>query len=104
MKTPVACTLTKEDLESQRERWIQVCAEAGTARVETEDGLRLVFADKPGVADELNALAAVENECCSWARWTVLRRGQTLFMEARSRREGIAALHGMFIDRIPAQP
>jgi hypothetical protein len=104
MKTPVACTLTEQDLKSQRERWIQVCADAGTARVETENGLRLVFADKPGVVEEVRALVAVENECCSWARWTVSRQGDTLFMDARSRSEGITALHGMFIDRIPAQP
>jgi hypothetical protein len=99
----VACTLTRKDLKTQHDRWVRVCAEAGTVRIETEDGLRIVFADKPGVADELRALVAVENECCSWAQWTVLRDGDLLFMDARSRSEGIAALHGMFIDEILGQ-
>jgi hypothetical protein len=99
----VACSLTRKDLKTQRERWARVCAEAGTDRVETEDGIRLVFANKPGVADEVSALVAVENECCNWAQWTVSREGDALFMDARSRSEGIAALHGMFIDRIPRQ-
>lgn len=95
--------LTANDLKTQRERWIRVCGEAGTGRVETEDGLRLVFANNPGVADELRALVAVENECCSWARWTVSVEGDAVLMDARSGGEGSAILREMFVDKIPAQ-
>lgn len=92
----IACTLADKDLKAQRERWIRICREAGTGRIETEDGLRLVFENQPGVADELRALVAVENECCSWARWTVSREGDAVIVDARSRREGVAILTQVF--------
>jgi hypothetical protein len=100
LSTTVACTLTGLDLGSQRARWIALGARAGTGRIEIEEGLRLVFADEPGVEDELRALTAVENECCSWATWTVSRSGTSLFMDARSHGDGVAALHGMFVDAV----
>ena len=100
---PVACTLTNDDLKTQRERWVRLWREAGHHRVETEDGVRLVFARQPGVADELRSLVAVENECCSWARWTVSIDGDDVFMDARSRGEGTAVLRRMFADNIPAE-
>ena len=99
---PIACTLTENDLKTQRERWMSVCGEAGTGRIETEDGLRLVFVNQPGVADELRALVTVENECCSWAQWTVSLEGDTVLMDARSRGEGRAILWQMFLDKFPA--
>ncbi len=100
---PIACTLTGTDLKTQRERWIRVCDKAGTDRIETEDGVRVVFANRPGVADELRALVAVENECCSWARWTVSLEGDAVLMDAGARGEGMAILRDMFVDRFPAQ-
>ena len=100
---PIACTLTGTDLKTQRERWNRVCGEAGTRLIETEDGVRVVFANQPGVTDELRALVAVENECCSWARWTVSFEGDAGLMDARARGDGIAILHDMFIDGFPAQ-
>jgi hypothetical protein len=39
---------------------------------------------------------AVENECCSWAAWSVEREGDSLVMAARSHRPGVTTLHGMF--------
>ena len=98
----IACTLTQKDLKSQRERWLRLCSAAGTRRIETDDGIRIVFANQPGVADELRALVAVENECCNWARWTVSLEGDSVLMDARSRREGVAILREMFVDKIPA--
>ena len=46
---------------------------------------------------ELQALIAVENDCCAWAAWTVEHDGDgALVMAARSQGEGVATLHGMF--------
>jgi hypothetical protein len=98
----IACKLTENDLKTQRERWMSVCGDAGTGRIETEDGLRLVFANQPGVADELRELVAVENECCGWAQWTVSLEGDNVLMDARSRGEGPAILRQMFDDKFPA--
>ena len=93
----VACTLNATDLMTQRERWINLGENFGTGRRQTADGLRLTFKDHSAVAAELQALVAVENECCSWAAWTVEHdEDGTLVMAARSQGEGIATLHGMF--------
>ena len=93
----VACTLNETNLKTQRECWINLGENFGIARHETADGLRLTFKDHPAVAAELEALVQVENDCCSWAAWTVERsEGSALVMAARSQGEGIATLHGMF--------
>jgi hypothetical protein len=98
----VACTLIDTDLKTQRERWLNLGENFGLGRYETDDGLRLTFKDHPAVETELQALVAVENECCSWAAWSI-ERGEdgTLVMAARSQDDGIAALHGMFTSATP---
>jgi len=74
----------------------------GLGRYETDDGLRLTFKDHPAVQAELQALVAVENECCSWAAWSIERgKDGALVMAARSQDDGIAALHGMFTSATP---
>ena len=93
----VACTLNETNLKTQRERWINLGENFGIARHEVADGLRLTFKDHPAVVAELEALVQVENDCCSWAAWTVERsEDSALVMAARSQGEGIATLHGMF--------
>jgi hypothetical protein len=97
----VACTLNATDLKSQRERWINIGTNFGRSREETDDGLRLVFDDHAAVETELQALVAVENECCSWAAWSVEREDGALVMRARSHGEGIETLHTMFHEAMP---
>jgi hypothetical protein len=96
----VACTLIDTDLKTQRERWLNLGENFGLARNETADGVRLTFKDDPAIEAELQALVAVENECCSWASWRVERAEGALVMAARSQGDGIAALHGMFTSAI----
>jgi hypothetical protein len=99
----VACTLSDTDLKSQRDRWINVGTNFGIDREKTKDGLRLTFENHPAVEQELRALVAVENECCGWASWSVERsNGGVLVMAARSKGEGVAALHGMFREAMPS--
>lgn len=98
----VACTLIDTDLKTQRERWINLGTNFGRGREETADGLRLLFDSHPGVEGELRALVAVENDCCSWASWSVEHHDNTLVMAARSQGEGITALHGMFHEAMPS--
>ena len=99
--SPVACTLGEAGLAVQAERWSRLRRVAETGRVEREDGLELAFRDEPGVAAELQALVAVENECCSWARWELLRHAGGLTMRAGSTGAGVAALHSMFTTAAP---
>jgi hypothetical protein len=92
----VACTLTDTDFKTQRERWLNLGANFGLERIETDDGLRLSFRAHPAVERELRALVEVENECCSWADWSVARDDGVLTMSARSQGDGVATLHSMF--------
>ena len=92
----VACTLTDTDLNSQRERWVALSENFGLGRQETEDGLRLSFRSHPAIREELDALVAVENECCAWANWSVESADDVLVVAARSEGTGVATLHGMF--------
>jgi hypothetical protein len=100
----IACALTGDDLGRQAKRWQQLRAWAGRERIETADGLRLIFLDAEPAEDELRSLVAVENACCSWARWEISRADGTLVMDARSTGDGVAALHGMFVDDESARP
>jgi hypothetical protein len=92
----ISCTLTTKDLGAQAKRWQRLRAEAGIERLATDDGLQLTFHDDVGIENELRALAAVENRCCSWARWEVSRADGTLVLEIRSTGDGVAVVHGMF--------
>jgi hypothetical protein len=84
----IACTLTRADLAMQAARWQALTQ---VRRVETTDGLRVTFAGD--VAAELDALVAVESDCCRWAAWRV-ENGDTLVVTSTG--GGIAVLHEMF--------
>jgi hypothetical protein len=94
--TTIACTLTSADLAARRGRWQRLAALAMTERDETADGLRICFRPEPGAEEELRALATAENECCSWAEWTVEAEGGQLVLAACATVDGVATLHGMF--------
>jgi hypothetical protein len=100
---PVACSLTPTDLARQGDRWERLAARALTERAETEHGLRLSFRPEPGAENELRQLAAVENECCRWARWVVDVRAGQIVLDVRADGDGIAALHSMFTG-LPCAP
>ncbi|HEY1514162.1 MAG TPA: hypothetical protein VGF66_10445 [Gaiellaceae bacterium] len=92
----IACTLTGTHQTKQRERWNALRGRFGLERRDAADGLRLTFEDHPQAETELQALVAVENDCCAWADWTVERADGILVMAARSEGDGIATLHTMF--------
>ena len=97
MDRDIACTLGSEDLAAQSERWRGLRRRAQTARIETGDGIRLEFRADDGVEEELRALVAVENECCAWARWDVVRENGSVAMVAASEGTGVATLQTMFV-------
>jgi hypothetical protein len=71
MKHPIACTLGRQDLAAQGERWRQLAATTRVERTDLPDGLRLVFDRAPGVEAELAALVEIERACCAFADWTL---------------------------------
>jgi len=89
----VACVLDRADLAGQTARWSELWHSAGIERALVDDGLRVSFRDEPPVARELDALVAVERQCCGWADWQVVAEGRTLILRATASGEGIAVLH-----------
>jgi len=103
-EVPVACTLTAAGLAAQAGRWERLAARAMTGRTQTEHGLRIRFRPGEGAEEELRALAAVENDCCPWATWTVEAGPEHVVLDVRSDGAGIVVLHGMFTGQRPAPP
>jgi len=93
---PVACRLTPADLAAQAGRWTRLITQALAERTESAEGIRLSFRPEPGIAEEVRALAAIENQCCPWAEWTVDTSAGTVVLDVRSGAEGLATLPGMF--------
>lgn len=102
-KPVVACTLNGEGMSERQRRWHELADRAFVERVETERGLRLVFRDQPGVPADLEALAALERECCAFANWTVGAAGGDVVLEVSGYGdEGAAAVRAMFRTITPA--
>lgn len=95
---PLACTLGSPVLGTQVERWTKLYADAGTERIETDDGLRVSFRSTPAVENELRALVAVEIECCTWAAWTIEDGAESLTLAVTSKRPGVDVIHEWFLD------
>jgi hypothetical protein len=95
---PDGCTLGGDGFKAQLSRWLELRARAQIDRIETADGIRLIFASAPGVEAELRELVAVELECCSWADWNVERRADSLVLDVRSTPDGASTLHALFKD------
>jgi hypothetical protein len=100
----VACTLGSAELGTQLERWRALYGDAGRGRIVADDGLSVRFRRDPVVEDQLRALAAVEIECCTWATWTVEVEDDELILSIRSSGNGIAVIHGWFLDEEPVLP
>jgi hypothetical protein len=92
----VACTLDKAGLEQQSRRWAEVRRRAELRQLETPQGKRVYFRADAAVLDELNELAAVENECCSWAQWRVEPLKDEIVLHVTSTGHGVGVIHQMF--------
>ena len=68
---PVACTLGPEDGAERMRRWHQLAERAAPTARRVAHQLDVRFQPGPGVHAELQALAAVEQQCCAFLVWTV---------------------------------
>jgi hypothetical protein len=95
--TTIACTLTQENLEANRNRWHALGARALLSVDTTDRGLRLVFADRPDVAAELGALAELERECCAFATWTLTAERDRILLDVAGKTDdAVPAVKEMF--------
>jgi hypothetical protein len=99
---PIACSLDAGGLEGQERRWEALVRCAGIDRAATADGVALTFRADDSVEHELRELVAVENQCCSWARWELHAVGDgdgdsALVMRAGASGDGVATLQSMFL-------
>jgi hypothetical protein len=93
----VACSLSANDLGARAARWQALAERADLTVAHTRRGLRLTFTPGPGVAGELEALAALERDCCAFATWSLREAGDRLTLEVSAvTSDGIAAVRAMF--------
>jgi hypothetical protein len=93
----VACTLDSGRMAERRGRWEELADGSFVERVETADGLRLVFRRDDGVDAELRKLAGLERECCAFATWKVSVAGGVVRLDVKGvGTDAVAAVHGMF--------
>jgi hypothetical protein len=71
---PIACTLPPAESADRVAALAELAARALRSRERTAAGERLVFADAPGVEQELRAVIDAESRCCAFLRLD-LRRG-----------------------------
>jgi len=94
---PVACSLGQADLAGRADRWRALAGRALARVSSTPRGLLLVFGAGPDVADELEALAALERGCCAFATWSVRADGGEIVLEVSGDGdEAAAAIQSMF--------
>jgi hypothetical protein len=94
---PVACSLGQSDLAGRAGRWRTLTGRALSRVSPTPRGLLLVFGAGPGVADELEALAAMERDCCAFATWSVRADGGEITLEVSGDGdEAVTAIQSMF--------
>jgi hypothetical protein len=92
----IACSLGQEELAERRERWHALVAESLIERSETTNGVRLAFRSGRSTEHELRELAALERECCAFARFDVRSTGEQVLLDVSAPAEGIAAVQAMF--------
>jgi len=89
----IACSLTAEELPERRRRWRALPL---TARTEIVGGVRLTFRAGPGVEERVRALAALERDCCGFARFEVYGGAAEVALDVTSSEDGIRAVREIF--------
>jgi hypothetical protein len=94
---PIACSLGQGDLADRQRRWHALADGAILDVISTDHGLRMRFRRDPRVESELRDLAALEQDCCAFADWTVHRDDDAYVMDIRgTTAESIPAVQEMF--------
>jgi hypothetical protein len=97
---PVACTLGAGDGAQRMKRWEALSVKGRPSARRTGHRLVVVYRAHSGVREEVEALAAAERQCCSFAAWDVSQQGDRVILSVATDPgspddvAGIAALFG----------
>ena len=79
-RLPMACTLSAGDGAARLRRWEALSAKGRPCAVRSGHVLVVRYQPGPGISEELEALAAVERECCSFLAWAVIQDGDHVIL------------------------
>jgi len=93
---PVACSLQAGEGTDRLARWKALFAMSAPTVRRTPDQIAVRVAESPGVAAELEALAAKERACCSFVRWHVVHDAGWHELQIQGSAEGLDAVGALF--------
>jgi hypothetical protein len=96
---PIACTLGPDQGAQRLDRWKALSANGRPTARRNGHRLEVRYPSGPGIGEELEALAAAESLCCSFADWNVTHEKDHVVLHATSdpsRPDAIDAIAGLF--------
>jgi len=93
---PAVCTLEGGDQITRRERWLRLMDRALLDRTATDHGAELRFRDDAASLAELTELAALESECCAFARWNVSQLDDAIRLAIETEPDKAPAVWALF--------
>jgi hypothetical protein len=96
---PIACTLGADDGAARMQRWGALSAAGHPCARRSGHLLEVRYDPELGVRDELEALAAAEQVCCSFVTWEVSQDGDQIVLWVKadpSRPDDVAPIAALF--------
>ncbi len=92
----IACSLEPTQLGNRRAVWERLAERALRKSRSTTDGVQIVYAGSEETEQELEELAHLEAQCCSFAEWRVTRSSDEVLLDVTSAGDGVAAVRALF--------
>ena len=96
---PIACTLRADDGAARTRRRVALSAAGHPSARRSGHLLDVRYQPELGVREELEALAAAERQCCSFATWEVHQGGDHIVLRVSAdaaRPDDLAAIATLF--------
>jgi hypothetical protein len=96
LELAIACSLQPAELGDRRAVWERLAERALRETRFAAEGVQLVYARSEETQRELEELARLEAQCCSFAEWRVTRRGDEILLDVTSAGDGVTAVRALF--------
>ena len=93
---PIACSLSSADLAQRTQELAALRREALVGRTRIPGGVRLAFADTPGIAARIRAAIAAEAECCPFLTLRLDHDGDRLVLDVTGPQDAMPIIEEMF--------